>query len=112
MCKNSNSKINCQLIMRQHLTTNPGCAKAYVEDNYRIIGQARSSFHLSVLESVYIKTHNTSCVDKESSFSHLYSLENNLTKGGVIDVEGLQRRAFICRWYQVVEKLRNFKVGL
>ena len=33
-----------------------GHAKTYTDDNFRIIGQARSSFHLSVLESVYIKT--------------------------------------------------------
>ena len=32
--------------------------KTYTNDNFRIIGQARSFFHLSVLESVYIKTQN------------------------------------------------------
>ena len=37
----------------QHLA-NPECAKTYTDDNFRIIGQARSSFHLRVLESVYI----------------------------------------------------------
>ena len=37
---------------------NPECAKTYTDDNFRIIWQARSSFHLSVLESVYIKTQN------------------------------------------------------
>ena len=28
------------------------------DDNFRIIGQARSSFHLRFMESVYIKTQN------------------------------------------------------
>ena len=40
----------------QHVITNRECAKTYTDDNCRIIGQARSSFHLCVLESVYIKT--------------------------------------------------------
>ena len=42
----------------QYLIANPECAKTYIGGNFRIIGQARSSFHLSVLESVYIKTQN------------------------------------------------------
>ena len=58
LCKNNNSKINCESAIGQHLLTNPECAKTYTDDNFRIIGQARSSFHLSVLESVYIKTQN------------------------------------------------------
>ena len=29
----------------------PECAKTYTDDNFRIIGQGRSSFHLSVLDS-------------------------------------------------------------
>ena len=58
MCKNISSKINCESAIGQHLVTNPECAKTYTDDNFRIIGQARSSFHLGVLESVYIKTQN------------------------------------------------------
>ena len=54
----------------QHLIANPECAKTYTDDNFRIIGQARSSFHLSVLESVYIKTQNPIlCRQKEFVFS-------------------------------------------
>ena len=34
------------------------CAPTHTGDNFRIIGQARSSFHVSVLESFYIKTQN------------------------------------------------------
>ena len=56
--------------MGQHLITNPECAKTYTDDNFRIIGQARSSFHLSVLESVYIKIQNSVvCRQKEFVFS-------------------------------------------
>ena len=52
MCKNISSKINCESAIGQHLIANPECAKTYTDDNFRITGQARSSFHLSVLESV------------------------------------------------------------
>ena len=66
MCKNITSKINCESAIGQYLLTNPECAKTYTEDNFRIIGQARSSFHLDVLESVYIKTQNpVLCRQKE-----------------------------------------------
>ena len=57
----------------QHLIANPECAKTYTDDNFRIIGQARSSFHLGVLESVYIRTQNpVLCKQKEFIF-HLDS---------------------------------------
>ena len=66
MYKRSNSEINCESAIGQHLITNPESAKTYTDDNFRIIGQARSSFHLSVLESVYIKTQNpVLCRQKE-----------------------------------------------
>ena len=46
------------------------CAKTYTDDNFRIIGQARSSFHSSVLESVYIKTQYPAlCKQKDFIFS-------------------------------------------
>ena len=64
------SKINCESAIRQHLIANLECAKTYTDDKFRIIGQARSSFHLSVLESVYTKTQNPSlCRQKEFVFS-------------------------------------------
>ena len=55
-CKKKKSKINGEWAIGQHLIANPECAKTYTDDNFRIIGQARSSFHLSILESVYFKT--------------------------------------------------------
>ena len=61
VCKKNNSKINCESAIGQHLIANPECAETYTDNNFRIIGQARSSFHFSVLESVYIKTQNPVC---------------------------------------------------
>ena len=70
LCKNNNSKINCESAIGQYLLMNPECAKTYTDDNFRIIGQGRSSFHLSVLESVYIKTKNpVLCKQKDFIFS-------------------------------------------
>ena len=70
MCKNISSNDNCESAIGQHLITNPECAKIYTDDNFRIIGQARSSFHLGVLKSVYIKTQNpVLCRQKEFVFS-------------------------------------------
>ena len=70
MCKNISSKINCESDIGQHLITNLECTKTYADYNFRTIGQARSSFHLGVLESVYIKTQNpVLCRQKEFIFS-------------------------------------------
>ena len=70
ICKKSNSKINFEPAIGQHLIANPELARTYTDDNFRLIGQARSSFHLSVLESVYIKTQNpVLCSQKEFVFS-------------------------------------------
>ena len=70
LCKNSNSKVKSDSAIGQHLIKNPGCAKTYTDDNVRIIEQARSSFHLHVLESVYTKTQNpVLCKQKEFVFS-------------------------------------------
>ena len=71
MCKNNKSKINCEPAIGQHLIKYQECTKTHRDDNFRIIGQARSSFHLSVLESVFTSRLKTqSCVDKKSLFSH------------------------------------------
>ena len=69
-CKENNSIINCESAIGQQLIANPECAKTYTDDNFRIIRQARSSFHLSVLECVYIKTQNpVLCRQKKFVFS-------------------------------------------
>ena len=70
ICKKNNSKNNCESAIGQHLIANPECAKTYTDNNFQIIGQARMSFHLSVLESVYIQTKNPAlCRQKEFVFS-------------------------------------------
>ena len=38
----------------EHLLNNPGCGKNYHQDMFEILAQARSPFHLSILESLYI----------------------------------------------------------
>ena len=75
MCKNISSKINCESAIGQHFITNPECAKTYTDHNFRIIGQARSSFHLGVLESVYIKTQNLGCPKSKVSFIRIFGLD-------------------------------------
>ena len=63
-------KSSFKCIYAKKLIANPECAKTYTDDNFRIIGRARSSFHLSVLESIYIKTQNpVLCGQKEFVFS-------------------------------------------
>ena len=60
----------CESAIGQHLIAYPECAVTYTDENFRIIGQARLSFHLSVVESVYIKTQNPDlCRQKEFAFS-------------------------------------------
>ena len=67
--KNSNPKLKCGSAIGQHLIQNPKCIKNYTDDNFRIIEQARSSFQVSVLESVYINTQNpVLCKQKELIF--------------------------------------------
>ena len=75
-CRSRNTVKTSDSAIGQHLLDNPDCAKLYNDDMFRIIGRARSSFHLAVLESIYIKTKSRHCVDKRSSFSLLDSIGN------------------------------------
>ena len=77
LCKNNNSKINCESAIGQHLLTNPECAKTYTDDNFRIIGQGRSSFHLSVLDLFISRLKTQSCVNRKISSFFLESSSNN-----------------------------------
>ena len=77
LCKNNNSKINCESAIGQHLLTNPECAKTYTDDNFRIIGQGRSSFHLSVLNLFISRLKTQSCVNRKISSFLLESSSNN-----------------------------------
>ena len=70
MCKSSNPKMRSYSVVEQNLIKIPECAKTYIDDNVRTIRQARLPFHLSVLESVYIKTqYPVLCKQKEFIFS-------------------------------------------
>ena len=62
--------IACESAIGQHFITNPECAKTYTDDSFRIIGQTRSSFHLSALEFLYIKTQSPVLCRQKSSFFH------------------------------------------
>ena len=55
-CRSKIKTKTCDSAIVQHLLENPDCAKNYNGDMFRIIGKARSSFHLAVLESIYIST--------------------------------------------------------
>ena len=69
--QNNNPKMTCDSAIGQHLITDPECAKTFPDDNFRIVGQARSSFHISVLESVYIKTQNPTLCKRKDFISSL-----------------------------------------
>ena len=53
MCKDFNPEMTCDLAKGQHLITTSECAKIYTDDNFQIIGEARSYFHLE--GPVYMK---------------------------------------------------------
>ena len=79
MCKSISSKIKCESAIGQRLITIPECAKTYTDDNFRVISQARSSFHLGILESVYIKTQNpVLCTKRVCIFFKALQLNNNV----------------------------------
>ena len=71
MCKSFNSKMKSDSAIGQHLITYTECTKKlFIDDNFWIIGQARSSCHLVGLESVYIMTQiPVLCKQKEFIFS-------------------------------------------
>ena len=77
MFNNSISNLKSDSAIGQHLITNPECVKTYSDDNFWIIGQARSSIHLGDLESVYIKTQNpVLCKQKEFAFTWTLQVNN------------------------------------
>ena len=69
-CRYRNTVKTIDSAIGQHLLDNPDCAKLYYDDIFRIIGRARSSFHLAVSESIYFQTKKPSlCRQKEFVFS-------------------------------------------
>ena len=73
MRKNNNPKMNCDSAIGLYLITNPECAETYPDDNLRIIGQARSSFHEVFWNQFTLRLKTQPGVDKKSSFLHLDS---------------------------------------
>ena len=50
----------------KHLAENATCAKNYRDERFSILGRGRTNFHLSALESTYIKIHRPRlCQQKE-----------------------------------------------
>ena len=71
-CKSStpNPTQTCDSAIGLHLLLNASCAKHYHQDRFRILARGRSFFHLSVLESIFIKTSNPDlCRQKEFVYS-------------------------------------------
>ena len=58
--------------------------KTIMETFFGFIGKVRLSFHLAVLESIYISTKNRYCVDKKSSVSPYGSIRNILKRQAVL----------------------------
>ena len=71
-CKSStpNPTQTCDSAIGLHLLLNASCAKHYHQDRFRLLARGRSSFHLSVLESIFIKTSSPDlCRQKEFVYS-------------------------------------------
>ena len=45
-----------QSLILEHLLNNPSCAENYPDSRFEILSRARNSYHLSVLESLFIRT--------------------------------------------------------
>ena len=45
-----------QSSIHQHLLNNPVCAENYLDNRFEILSRARNTYHLSVLESLFIRT--------------------------------------------------------
>ena len=74
-CKRNDTKPDCDSAIGQHLLENDQCALNYDNKRFSILATARSSFHLNLLEAVYIKTQRpTLC--KQSLFTLLNSFDN------------------------------------
>ena len=55
-CKRNNPKPDCDSAIGQNLLDNDQCALNYDNRQFSILAEARSSFHLNLLEAAYIKT--------------------------------------------------------
>ena len=55
-CSHSSKKTSKKSAIREHLFENPACARNYTKESFKVIGQARTPFHLAVLEAVLINS--------------------------------------------------------
>ena len=57
----------------EHFLNIPDCAKNYSDGHFPIISKARNDYHLSVLESLFIKTFKTNLCKQQYVYkSNLY----------------------------------------
>ena len=75
-CKRTDTKPDCDSAIGQHLLDNDRCALNYDDKRFSILAAARSSFHLNLLEAIYIKTPRPCYADRKSSFTLSNSFDN------------------------------------
>ena len=69
--KLANSIPHCDSAIGNHLLHNHKCASHYKDDQFFILSKARSDFHLSVLESIFITLRKPNlCRQKEFVYKH------------------------------------------
>ena len=56
MIYGTNKPIKSQTTIGEHLLNNLECAKNYNDNMFSIVCKGRNMYHLSVLESIFIKT--------------------------------------------------------
>ena len=75
MIYGTNKPIKSQSAIGEHLLNNLECAKNYNDNMFSIVCKGRNMYHLSVLESIFIKTSKPSlCKQKFVYNSNLLKL--------------------------------------
>ena len=65
--------------VKLHLFENPDCARTYTRDCFKVIGQARTPFQLSVLEAVLINSHKPILCRQKDFVYHCKLFRNNIS---------------------------------
>ena len=69
--KLANSILHCDSAIGNHLLHNQKCASHYKDNQFFILSKARSDFHLSVLESIFITLRKPNlCRQKQFVYKH------------------------------------------
>ena len=75
MINGQNKPIKSPSAIGDHLLNNPDCSKHYSDNKFSIISKGRNLYHLSVLESLFIKTYKPNlCKQKFVYNSNLFKL--------------------------------------